>query len=306
MDARRSAEGSRFGTHRDRPAAEQVTSRKRRLSSPVERSPFKRAHARRLGILHRVGSSQIVCTDGLDLLEALEDESADLVFLDPPFNLGKSYGARGRKGDLVEENAYFAYLWQVVQRAAAVLKPGGALFLYHLPRWALRLSSSLTDRLTFRHWIAISMKNGFARGRQLYPAHYALVYLTKGEPRSFSRPKVPPATCPHCGELTKDYGGYRRFVEGGVNLSDVWDDLSPVRHRKYKSRAANELNPEIPRRVLAIAGRPKGLFVDPFAGSGTALVLAARAGMRCVGSDRESRYVKLVRRRMLSALRGEK
>jgi site-specific DNA-methyltransferase (adenine-specific) len=142
------------------------------------------------------------------------------------------------------------------------------------------------------------MKNGFARGRSLYPAHYALLYFTKGEPQSFRRPKIPASVCPHCGEQTKDYGGYKRFLNGGVNLSDVWDDLSPLRHRKYKNWPSNELNPEILRRILAIAGRRGGLFVDPFAGSGTSLVLAMRAGMAFVAGDRDSRQFALIRDRI--------
>ena len=36
------------------------------------------------------------------------------------------------------------------------------------------------------------MKNGFARGKKLYPAHYALLYFTKGMPASFQRPKILP------------------------------------------------------------------------------------------------------------------
>ncbi len=58
--------------------------------------------------------------------------------------------------------------------------------------------SLLEQHLDFRHWIAISMKNGFVRGDHLYPAHYALLYYTKGKPESFNRPKVPK---PICGAL---------------------------------------------------------------------------------------------------------
>ena len=71
---------------------------------------------------------------------------------------------------------------QVIDRSAEVLKDGGALYLYHIPKWAIRLAPFLEHALDFRHWIAISMKNGFVRGNHLYPAHYALLYYTGSSP----------------------------------------------------------------------------------------------------------------------------
>src|SRR5712692_3927518 len=178
----------------------------------------------------------IFCGDALEFLNSLREKSADIIFLDPPFNLGKRYGKNGAKADLVQQDAYFAYLSSVLERAASVLKDGGALYLYHMPRWAFKFANVLEQHLTFRHWIAISMKNGFVRGTSLYPAHYSLLYFTKGNPSHFQRPKLKAPRCRHCDEYTKDYGGYKDFVKDGINLSDVWEDLSPVRHKKFKHR----------------------------------------------------------------------
>jgi site-specific DNA-methyltransferase (adenine-specific) len=232
-------------------------------------------------------SGEIVCADALDFLHALQNECADVVFLDPPFNLGKVYGLSGEKGDRLADDVYMEYMCRVVTESSRILKPGGSLYLYHVPRWALRLAPALEITLQFRHWIAIAMKNGFARGRGLYPAHYALLHYSKGAPAVANRPKIPPPTCPHCSEYIRDYGGYKEHVINGINLSDVWDDLSPVRHRKYKVRAANELPLAIPRRALEISGRRGGVLVDPFAGSGTSVIAARLRSMKFVANDRE-------------------
>lgn len=116
------------------------------------------------------------------------------------------------------------------------------------------------------------MKNGFPCKRRLYPAHYSLLYFTKGQPKRFKRPKIDTPRCRHCNEYLKDYGGYERFVRRGINLSDVWEDVSPVRHKKYKHRASNEMSILIPRRAVQISGKDGAVLVDPFAGSGTSLV----------------------------------
>ena len=117
----------------------------------------------------------LTCADALVFLRSIKDGVADVVFLDPPFNLGKDYGVRSSLEE-AEPERYESYMRAVIREGIRALKPGGALFLYHLPYWATRLSIELQSGLEFRHWIAIAMKNGFARGRRLYPAHYSLLY----------------------------------------------------------------------------------------------------------------------------------
>lgn len=223
--------------------------------------------------------------DAVIFLASLRSGVADIVFIDPPFNLGKDYGSASEVEKMSEVH-YEKYMVTLLRQAIRVLKPGGALYVYHLPFWASRLSSQLHKSLEFRHWIAISMKNGFARGRRLYPAHYALLYFTKGEPSVFCRPRLEPVVCRKCGAQLRDYGGYKTIIaEKGVNLSDFWDDLSPVRHPSRKHRLANQLPLTLTDRITAISGSPLGLLVDPFVGTGTSLVSASNRSMRYLGND---------------------
>ena len=230
----------------------------------------------------------IFAADAKEFMADLQEGSADIVFLDPPFNLGKRYGNRPASSDQLGEQEYVDLLQTVVRESVRVLRPGGALYAYHLPVWALRIAAMLEGVLDFCHWIAISMKGSYPYDGRLYPAHYALLHYSKGEPRVFRRPKIPPATCRHCSGLVKDYGGYLDHVREGLNLSDVWDDLSPVRHRRNKNRPGNELPVELLRRVMAISGEESRLLVDPFAGAGTSLVAAREVGMEFVACDREA------------------
>lgn len=237
--------------------------------------------------------------EALEFLRSLKAEAASIIFLDPPFNLGKQYSRRQRALDRKPEQDYYQWLKDVVSESSRILGKGGALYLYHLPIWAMRIGAELSNSLVFRHWIAVSMKNGFVRGRRLYPAHYALLMFSKGRVHHFSRPRVPLAECRHCGEYIKDYGGYLKIVEGrGVNLSDVWDDLSPVRHANRKNRAANELPALLFHRIVQMSGHVGGLYVDPFIGSGTGILAAARRGMRFAGCDLLKANCEVVRDRL--------
>jgi site-specific DNA-methyltransferase (adenine-specific) len=236
--------------------------------------------------------------DAVSFLKGTPSDIADIVFLDPPFNLGKRYGALPAREDRLPPRNYEDYMGETLSLAVRALKPGGSLFLYHLPKFAMSFGERLKTELDFRHWIAISMKNGFSHRAALYPAHYALLYFTKGIPSHFVRPKVPVSVCRHCGKPIKDYGGYAKHVEDGLSLSDFWDDISPVRHKSRKSRGSNELPARVMDRILGMAGHHGGLIVDPFAGSGSTGVAARRVGMRFVLNDRDAASCEVITSRL--------
>jgi len=77
---------------------------------------------------------------------------------------------------------------------------------------------------------------GFDRGKKLYPAHYALLYFTEGEPRVFNRDAVrlPVPMCRHCGKDIKDYGGHRKYLNPlGLNLTDFWEAHACCRLNRF-------------------------------------------------------------------------
>jgi len=248
---------------------------------PSSRGPVLQHRFRR-----RAVRGEVYRGDALAFLKDIVTDSANIVFLDPPFNLGKVYDASRPNQDRRNPDVYRQWMLDILSESSRILAPGGALYLYHLPAWAMSFGAALADRLELRHWIAVSLKNGFARGDRLYPAHYALLYFTNGTPSAFRRPRIKPAHCRHCDELVKDYGGYTSIIKKkGINLSDFWEDVSPMRHSSVKHRPQNELPPLIAKRVMQISGRRNALLVDPFAGSGGVVLAAVEAGLRFKACD---------------------
>jgi len=224
--------------------------------------------------------------DCKDFLRSLESNSVDVVFADPPFNLNKDYGLA--VNDKISEEQYLEWCKSWIFECERVLKPGGALWIYNIPKWNISLAQMCLERgLTFRHWIAVDLKMSLPIQGKLYPSHYSLLYFIKGKkPNFFSRPRTPIQLCRHCGGDIKDYGGHRNKMHPeGVNLSDVWTDITPVRHQSTKNRAANELNEKMLERVLEISSQPGDLVVDPFGGSGTTFAVAEKMHRHWKGSE---------------------
>lgn len=228
-------------------------------------------------------------TDCLNLLHSIRNETIDTIFADPPFNIGKDYG-RGSKADELESEDYLEWCRRWIDESVRVVKPGGAIFIYNLPHWAYHLASHLeASGMLFRHWIAVSMKGTFPRGKKLYPAHYALLYFTKGVPTTFNRDEVrqPIPTCRHCGGDVKDYGGHRKYLNPlGLNLTDIWEDTAPARHSQFKARwGINELKPLIPSRCIQLSTNPGDVILDPFGGGGSTFEAAELLGRSWLGSE---------------------
>ena len=225
--------------------------------------------------------------DCLTVLPFVADESVDTVFADPPFNLGKKYGKRSN--DDLSDSGYMEWCRKWVAESARALKPGGAFFLYNLPKWNVLLGAYLTELgLTFRHWIAIEISASLPIPGRLHPSHYSLLYYTKGKPKTFRRVRTPIQLCRHCGGEVKDYGGHRGAMNpNGVNLKDVWTDIPPVRHWKFKSknRRANALSTKILDRVIEISTVPGEMVMDPFGGSGTTFSVCEKKDRRWLGME---------------------
>lgn len=223
--------------------------------------------------------------DCLSLLPDLADNSVDLVFADPPFNLGKEYASK--MNDSIGDAKYLEWCRAWLIQLTRVLAPGGSLFVYNLPKWNLALGSFLMERLTFRHWITVDMKYSLPIQGRLYPSNYSLLYFIKGNrPKTFTPDRVPLKTCRHCGGELQDYGGYRdKMNPSGVNLADVWSDIPPVRHQKYKDRKANQLSLKLLDRVVSLASKEGDTILDPFGGSGTTYIAAELLGRRWIGME---------------------
>src|SRR6185312_15184096 len=108
--------------------------------------------------------------DCLKILAGLQPNSVDLAFADPPFNLGKKYSSN--IDDSRAEHEYLDWCRAWLDGVVRVLKPGGSLFLWNIPKWNLQLGAHLNEKQPFRHGITVDIKLAWAGPNRLYPPHY--------------------------------------------------------------------------------------------------------------------------------------
>lgn len=224
--------------------------------------------------------------DCIEVAKTIKNDSVDLIFADPPFNLDKIYPSK--MDDNLKEDEYLKWSQSWINECIRILKPGGSFFLWNLPVWNSRLSAYLHGRLNFKHWIATDIKLSLPIQGRLYPSHYSLLYFIKGEKANYFNPdRLPAQVCPKCFGDLKDYGGYKNKMNPrGISLTDIWLDIPPVRHKKYKKRdGSNELSVRLLDRVIEMSTKEGDLVFDPFGGSGTTYAVSEIKGRKWIGSE---------------------
>jgi site-specific DNA-methyltransferase (adenine-specific) len=224
--------------------------------------------------------------DCFDFLSSIDTDTVDLIFADPPFNLNKTYPSK--IDDNLKNSDYLSWVKSWLNECSRILKFGGSLFLWNLPKWNIIFAYHLSCSLNFKHWISVDLKYGLPIYGRLYPSHYSLLHFCKGErPTTFHPDRLPMEICNKCFHELKDYGGYKKKMNPlGINLTDIWYDIPPVRHSKYKKRKkGNELSLKLLDRIIQMSTNEGDLICDPFGGSGTTYIAAELKKRNWIGSE---------------------
>lgn len=229
--------------------------------------------------------------DCLEIISDIEDNSVDVCFADPPFNLEKKYTSY-KDQKPVEEYLNWCRRW--LCELVRITKPSGSIFVHNIPKWLTYYAGILNDIAYFRHWIAWdAMSNPL--GKTLLPAHYGVLFYTK-ELRNykFYEIRTPHKRCRLCNNYLKDYGGKKDQMHPfGALVSDVWTDIHRIRHSVRRDEHPCQLPIPLLERIILMSTDPGNIVLDPFLGTGTTAIAAKTLGRHFIGIDLDPEYVKI-------------
>jgi DNA modification methylase len=235
--------------------------------------------------------------DSLELLRQVPDESVDLVFCDPPFNVGLRY-------DDYEDRmeGYYLWCWMWIQQCFRVLKPTGSFYLMTIPRHVYEMYSEMK-----RHgaWINnICWKNNASvNNRKSFWNSYQPILLF-GKTKDYKFNTYAQRDKRSQRGWAKDYG------ESQGQLKDFWDDiplvwagashhpeaiLEPGTNRKAHPA---QMPVALAERAILFSTDEGDKVLDPFCGSGTVGVACYKHRRNFVGFDQSQKYIDLCQERL--------
>lgn len=240
--------------------------------------------------------NQIRQGDCLALFKHIPDNSVDMTFADPPFNLKKGY--KSYKYSLALQE-YLAWCEVWIAEMVRVTKPTGSIFLHNIPKWLLYYANFLNKIADFKHWISWDAPT-MPMGKTLQPNHYGILFYAKDAKQlKFYEVRYPHKRDRKTTYLTKDYGGKKAGLHPfGSLVSDVWTDIHRVKHNKYRDEHPCQLPIHLLERIILMSTDENDVILDPFNGTGTTALAAKRLGRNYIGFELDQSYVEITRNKL--------
>ncbi len=240
--------------------------------------------------------NEIIQGDCLDLFKEIPDDSIDVTFADPPFNLKKKYNSYR---DSLEFQQYLDWCEKWINEMVRVTKPTGSIFVHNIPRWLTYYANILNKTADFKHWISWDAPTA-PMGKSLQPAHYGILFYAKNAKKNkYYEIRHPHKRCRKCGFLLKDYGGKKSSLHPfGPLVSDVWSDIHRIRHNKYRDDHPCQLPIHLLERIILMSSDESDLVLDPFSGTGTTAIAAKKLGRQYIGFEVDDNYVQITKSKL--------
>jgi len=237
--------------------------------------------------------NKIICGDCIEVLSKVPEPFADLIFADPPFNIGYKYD---KYHDKVERQNYIAWTKDWMAVCKKVLKPHGSFYIAIGDEYAANVKIIADELgLFMRNWLiwhytfGQQMKNKFAR------SHTHIFYFIKDKNNfTFNDYAV---RVPSDRQLIYND---KRANPTGKMPNDVWTQYSRV-CGTFKERTGwhpCQMPESLMKRIIAASSNPGDCVLDPFSGSGTTAAIAHQLGRNYVGVEISQEYVEKTKKRL--------
>ena len=237
--------------------------------------------------------------------------SADLIFADPPFNIGYEYDVYN---DRQSAESYLDWTREWAREVKRLLKPNGAFWLAIGDEYAAELKVIFHREmgLSLRSWVIWYYTFGVHCKKKFARSHAHLFYFVNNpDEYTFNDMEI---RVPSARQLV--YGDRRADPKGRVpddtwilRPQDVPDGFDPASDTWYVPRVCGtfkeragwhgcQMPEQLLGRIIRVCSNPGEIVLDPFGGSGTTLVVAKKLGRRFLGFELSDEYAQRIQSRL--------
>jgi len=243
-------------------------------------------------------NGEIWTGDCIIWLRSLEDESVDLIFADPPYNIKK---AEWDSFESQEEYVNWSVSW--IQEAARVLKPTGTLYICGFSEIIADIKLPALKYFKGCRWLIWNYKNKANLGSDWGRSHESILHFRKSKKFTFNIDSIRIPYSNHTLKYplhpqaeTSQYGNgnnHGKLWEPnplGAKPKDVIEIPTTCNGMNEKTPHPTQKPEELLRKMVLASSNPDDLILDPFLGAGTTAVVAEQLGRKWKGCDTSLEY----------------
>lgn len=247
----------------------------------------------------------IINADLFDVIDLVSDEVADLIIIDPPYNLTKDFNGNTFSARSSDDYEYYLRTW--FPKVCRKLKPTGSLYLCGDWKCTAALQKVMSEHLTILNRITWQREKG--RGAKANwknsmediwfgvkdpHAYYFNVEAVKMKRRVIAPYRVEGK--PKDWDESND-GNFRLTYP-----SNFWDDISiPFWSMPENTEHPTQKPEKLYAKLILASSKPGDVIFDPFMGSGTAAVTAKKLGRHYIGVELNDEYCLWAAKRLQMA-----
>jgi len=231
--------------------------------------------------------NQIICGDCVEILGLVDKPFADLIFADPPFNIGYKYD---KYDDTKAKEMYLAWTREWIGACVRVLKSRGSFYIAIGDDYAAQTKLIAEDQfgLTLRNWIIWHYSFGQQTRNKFARSHTHILYFVK-DPKKFTFNDVMVRVI---SDRQKKYND-KRANRAGKMPDDVWDEYPRLCGTfKERTRFPCQMPESLLARIIRVSSNEGDWVLDPFCGSGTTVAVADKLKRVYTTIDISEEYVQ--------------
>ena len=236
--------------------------------------------------------NKVYLGDCIKKMKTLPAKSIDLVFADPPFNIGIKYDVHN---DNMPYEEYYNWSEKWIKESHRLLKDKGTIYIAIGDEFASEINMILkkTD-FYFRNWIVWYYTFGQNQRKKFNRAHTHILYFTKNKERfTFNDGDI---RIPSARQLVyKD----RRANPLGKIPDDVWS-FSRV-CGTFKERIGKhpcQMPENLLKLIIKTSSNEGDLVLDPFGGTGTTVTVAQKLKRKFITMEKSKEYHSIILKRL--------
>ncbi|MCU0327137.1 MAG: adenine-specific DNA-methyltransferase [Spirosomaceae bacterium] len=252
---------------------------------------------------------KIIFGDVFEGLQSVADESVDLIFADPPYNIGKNFNGYIEKWD--NEESYISWCYEWLDLCIKKLKPNGSFYVMTATQFMPFFDIYLRKKINILSRIVWNYDSSGVQAKKHYGSMYEPILFCVKDKNNYTFNANDILVEAKTGAKRKLID-YRKSVPTVYNSEkvpgNVWD-FARVRYRMEEYENHPTQKPiTLLERVIKASSNAGDCVLDPFSGTFTTSFVAKQLGRNSIGIEAQEAYVKIGLRRLQLAdeFKGEK